>query len=140
MSNVPNSKLKFGKILGCLKFVSADSPRVRGGRSAVHKTCLPEALQKCFKPQNYTADGPPKDRGRSADHRFNLQASDTPMGCLLSKSRTVRQRSADGPQLVRKIEQRQFQSGVDQISPEADGPPMKRGRSALGQIVGVGQT
>ena len=52
----------------------------------------------------------------------------------------VRQRSADGPPLVRKIEQRQFQSGVDQISPEADGPPMKRGRSALGQIGGVGQT
>ena len=46
----------------------------------------------------------------------------------------------DCPQLVRKIEQRQFQSGVDQISPEADDPPMKRGRSALGQIGGVGQT
>ena len=132
--------VKIGKILGCLKFSCADSPRVRGGRSAVHETCLPEALQKSFKPQNYTADGPPKDRGRSADQRFNLQASDTPMGCLLSKSRTVRQRSADGPPLVRKIEQWQFQSGVDQIFPKADGPPRKRGRSALGQIGGVGQT
>ena len=58
--------MKIGKILGCLKFGSADSPRVRGGRSAVHETCLPEALQKSFKPQNYTADGPPKDRGQSA--------------------------------------------------------------------------
>ena len=132
--------MKIGNILGCLKFGSADSPRVRGGRSAVHETCLPEALQKSFKPQNYTADGPPKDRGRSADHRFNLQASDTPMGCLLSKSRTVRQRSADGPQLVRKIEQWQLQSGVDKIFPNADGPPGKCGRSALGQIGGVGQT
>ena len=118
--------VKIGKILGCLKFGSADSPRVRGGRSAIHETCLPEALQKSFKPQNYTADGPPKDRGRSADHRFNLQASDTPMGCLLSKSRTVRQRSTDGLQLVRKIEQRQFQSGVDQIFPKADGPRLDR--------------
>ena len=58
--------MKIGKFLGCLKFGSADSPQVRGGRSAVHETCLPEALQKSFKPQNYTADGPPKDRGRSA--------------------------------------------------------------------------
>ena len=66
LSNVPNSKLKFGKILGCLKFGSADSPRVRGGRSAVHETCLPEALQKSFKPQNYIADGPLMDCGRSA--------------------------------------------------------------------------
>ena len=92
--------VKIGKILGCLKFGSADSPRVRGGRSAVHETCLPEALQKSFKPQNYTADGPPKNRGRSADHRFNLQASDTPMSCLLSNARTVRQGSADSPPMV----------------------------------------
>ena len=58
--------VKIGKILGCLKFGSADSPRVRGGRSAVHETCLPEALQKSFKPQNYIADGPLMDCGRSA--------------------------------------------------------------------------
>ena len=90
--------VKIRKILGCLKFGSANSPRVRGGRSAIHETCLPEALQKSFKPQNYSADGPPKDRGRSADHRFNLQASDTPMGCLLSNARTVRQ----GPRTVRQ--------------------------------------
>ena len=50
--------VKIGKILGCLNFGSADSQRVRGGRSAVHETCLPEALQKSFKPQIYTADGP----------------------------------------------------------------------------------
>ena len=29
-----------------------------------------KALQKSFKPQNYTADGPPKDRGRSAHGVF----------------------------------------------------------------------
>jgi len=92
--------VKIGKILCCQKFGCADSLRVRGGRSAVHEICLPEALQKSFKPQISTADGPPKDRGRSADHRFNLQASDTPMGCLLSNVRTVRQGSADSPPMV----------------------------------------
>ena len=54
------------KILGCLKFGTADSPRVRGGQSAVHETCSPEALQRSSQPQKYTADGPPKDRRRSA--------------------------------------------------------------------------
>ena len=34
--------MKVGKILGCLNFGSADSPRVRGGQSAVHGTCSPE--------------------------------------------------------------------------------------------------
>ena len=29
--------VKFGKILGCLKFGRADGPRVRGGRSAIHE-------------------------------------------------------------------------------------------------------
>jgi len=58
--------VKVGKILGCLNFGSADSPRVRGGQSAVHGTCSPEALQRNSQPQKYTADGPPKDRGRSA--------------------------------------------------------------------------
>ena len=79
-------------------------------------------MQKSFKLKNYTADGPPKDRGRSADHRFNLQASDTPMGCLLSKSWTVRQWSADGPPLVRRIYHRQFQSAVRSNFSDADGP------------------
>ena len=37
---------KVGKILGCLKFGTADSPWVRGGQSAVHETCPPEALQR----------------------------------------------------------------------------------------------
>jgi len=36
--------VKVGKILSCLNFDSADSPQVRGGRSAVNETCLPEAL------------------------------------------------------------------------------------------------
>ena len=58
--------MKVGKILGCLNFGSADSPRVRGGQSAVQVTCSPEALQRSSQPQKYTADGPPKDRGRSA--------------------------------------------------------------------------
>ena len=49
-----------------LKFGSADSPRIRGGQSDVHVTCSPEALQRNSQPQKYTADGPPKDRGRSA--------------------------------------------------------------------------
>jgi len=94
--------VKIRKILGCLKFGSANSPRVRGGRSAVNETCLPDALQKSFKPQNYTADGPQKDRGRSTDHRFNLQALDTPMGCLLSNTRPVRQVSAESPPVLKK--------------------------------------
>ena len=72
---------KVGKILGCLKFGTADDPRVRGGQSSVHETCSPEALQRSSQPQNYTADGPPMDRGRSAYHRFIRQASDTPMVC-----------------------------------------------------------
>src|SRR6185436_12532331 len=57
---------KVGTILDSLKFGTADSPRVRGGQSAVHETCSPEALQRSSQPQKYTADGPPKDRGRSA--------------------------------------------------------------------------
>jgi len=34
--------VKVGKILDCLNFGSADSPRVRVGQSAVHGTCSPE--------------------------------------------------------------------------------------------------
>ena len=69
LSNGPNSKLKLWKLekfWAVWNFGSADSPRVRGGRSAVHETCLPEALQKSFKPQNYIADGPLMYCGRSA--------------------------------------------------------------------------
>ena len=88
---------KVGKILGCLKFGTADSPRVRCGRSAVHETCLLEALQRSSKPQNYTADGPPKDRGRSASHRFIRQASDTPVVCHWVRSG----RSGVDPRTVR---------------------------------------
>ena len=40
--------VKIGKILGCLKFGSADSPRVRGGRSTVHEICLPEGSTEKF--------------------------------------------------------------------------------------------
>ena len=58
--------MKVGTILDSLKFGTADSPRVRGGQSAVHEICPPEALQRSRQPQKYTADSPPKDRGRSA--------------------------------------------------------------------------
>ena len=58
---------KVSTILDSLKFGTADSPRVRGGQSAVHETCPPEALQRSSQPQKYTADSPPKDRGRSAN-------------------------------------------------------------------------
>ena len=58
--------MKVGTILDNLKFGTADSPRVRGGQSAVHGTCSPEALQRSSQPQKYIADSPPKDRGQSA--------------------------------------------------------------------------
>ena len=41
----------------------------------------PEALQKDVSAEKYTADGPPRDRGRSAGHRYNRLASDTPVVC-----------------------------------------------------------
>jgi len=47
-------------------FGSADSPRVWGGQSAVHKDCPPEALQRSCQLQKFIADSPPKDRGQSA--------------------------------------------------------------------------
>ena len=49
---------KVGKILDCLKFGTADGPRVRGGQFAVHENCSPEALQRSPQLENYTADGP----------------------------------------------------------------------------------
>ena len=58
--------MKVGTILDSLKFGTADSPRVWSGQSAVHGTCPPEAQQSCCQLQKYTADSPPKDRGRSA--------------------------------------------------------------------------
>ena len=57
--------VKVGKILGCLKFGSADGPQVRGGRSAVHEICHQRLCRKMFQPKNIqrtvrqgTADGP----------------------------------------------------------------------------------
>jgi hypothetical protein len=55
--------VKVGKILNRMKFGSADGPRVRGGQSAVHEDCSPEALQSCSQPQNYEVDGPLIDGG-----------------------------------------------------------------------------
>ena len=40
--------VKVGKILGCLKFGSADGPRVRSGRSAVHEICQQRLCRKMF--------------------------------------------------------------------------------------------
>ena len=48
----------------------------------------------------------------------------------------VRQGSADGPPVLRKIDQRQFQWGVQSEIIDADGPPGGRGRSAPVQNVG----
>ena len=81
--------VKIGRIQTCQIFGSADGPRVRGGRSAVHGVCSPEALQRNFQPQKWTADGPPV-----------TGAIDWPrihQWCDLCKSRTVRPRSADCP-------------------------------------------
>jgi hypothetical protein len=44
--------VKVGKILNRMKFGTADGPRVRGGRSAVHENCSSEALQSYFGPQS----------------------------------------------------------------------------------------
>ena len=82
--------MKVGKILGCLKFGAADSPRVRGGQSAVHETCPPEALQRSCQPQKYTADSLPKDHGRSACAGQNLLEA-VSVGCQCKDS------MADGP-------------------------------------------
>ena len=69
MSNDPKIGVgieKIGRIQTCQIFGSADGPRIIGGQSAVHENCPPEALQRTCQPQKYTADSPPKDRGRSA--------------------------------------------------------------------------
>ena len=69
MSNDPKLELELRKLaeFRLVRFFgSADGPRVRGGQSAVNGTCSPEALQRSSQPQKYTADGPPKDRGRSS--------------------------------------------------------------------------
>ena len=85
-------------------FGSADGPRVRGGQSAVHGTCSPEALQRSSQPQKYTADGPPKDRGRSA-HVGQILPEAVLFGlqCKKFQRRTVRRDIADSPRLDRKV-------------------------------------
>jgi hypothetical protein len=60
--------VKVGKILNKMKFGTADGPRVRGGRSAVHENCSPVALQSYFGPQSCEADGPRVSGGWSAVH------------------------------------------------------------------------
>ena len=54
--------VKVGKILGCLKFGSADGPRVRGGRSDIHEVFH----QRLWSVENCSADSPPMYRRRSA--------------------------------------------------------------------------
>ena len=69
MSNDPKLELELRKLaeFRLVRFIgSADGPRVIGGQSAVHGTYPPEAQQSCCQLQKYTADSPPKDRGRSA--------------------------------------------------------------------------
>ena len=104
--------MKVGKILGCLNFGSADSPRVRGGQSAVHGTCSPEKFSNRKNTlrtvRQRTADGPPKDRGRSAC-----------VGQFLPEAVSVRWQCENS---------------------NADGPPGYRRQSATGQNGGVGQT
>ena len=54
MSNDPKIEVemvRIGKILDSLNFGSADSPWVRGGRSVVHGSFSPEALQRSFQLQ-----------------------------------------------------------------------------------------
>ena len=65
MSNNPNSKLKLWKLANfwdCLKFGSADGPRVRGGRSALHEVFH----QRLWSAENWSADSPPMASGPSA--------------------------------------------------------------------------
>ena len=50
--------------------------------------------------------------GRSASHRCNRSASDTPMVCPLSRSWTVRQGSADSPPVLKKSTRGGFSSGL----------------------------
>ena len=61
-------------------------------------------------------------------------------GQSAGKGRTVRQRTADGPPVLGRFYQRQFQSVGSVKNSTADGPPGYRGQSANGQKGGVGQT
>jgi len=90
MSNNPNSKLKLWKLANfwdCLKFGSADGPRVRGGRSALHEVFH----QRLWSAENYSADSPPMNRGRSARCTGKLRLH---RWC-------VHYASADGPPSIR---------------------------------------
>ena len=58
--------MKVGKIMGCLKISSADSPRVRGGRSAIHEAVHQRLCREVLNLKNTlrtvrqrTADSPP---------------------------------------------------------------------------------
>ena len=88
--------MKVGKILHCLKFGSMDDPWVRGGRSAIHEVFH----QRLKSVENSSADGPPMDRGWSPDApvRFGYTGDGS-----TEEARTVRQGSADGPSVLRKI-------------------------------------
>jgi len=107
MSNDPKIGVgieKIRKFLGYLNFGTADSPRVRGGQSAVHGTCSPEALQSSSQPQKYFADSPQKDRGRSACAGQDLpEAVSVGLKCKKIQMRTVRQYIADSPRIDRKV-------------------------------------
>ena len=121
--------VKVGKILGCLKFGRADGPRVRGGRSAIHDVFH----QRLWSAENWSADSPPMDRGRSARctgklriHRWVVywasrgrsakgprmvrswwekwnRGSSSRVWIRFFQRRTVRQGNTDGPRLDRLV-------------------------------------
>ena len=86
--------VKIGRIQTCQIFGRADGPRVRGGRFAVHEKCSPEALQKGFWLKVIVADGPPRDRGRSAGSSVHPVSFGYAGG-------VSSEQGADGPPMVR---------------------------------------
>ena len=82
--------MKVGKILDCLKFGSADGPRIRGGRSAIHEFFTRGCDQQKIAARTvrpWTADGP-LDAPVSFGYTNDVSTK---------QARTVRQVSADGP-------------------------------------------
>ena len=124
---------KIDKILDRLIFGSADGPRVRGGRSAVHWTCQQRLCREFVSRKLYwqtvrqwTADGP-RVTGASGQLRIHRW-------CVLW---ACRGRSAQCPRTVRrcwvKLNRGSFSGEFSRKFSEADGPPGYRGRSAPAQ-------
>ena len=124
--------MKCGKIQSCRNFGSADGPRVRGRRSPVYEVCHPKLRSAEKGKRRQSAYGP---RTVRPVHRL---PSNTPVMCSLSKEWTVRQGSADGPPVLRKNLQKQFQWEAKSEIIKADGPPGGREQSAPVQNCGTG--